>query len=649
MVKSPKKLALIGLDAPISKTLFRLAKEGKLPNFAKLIEEGVFAENCLVPFPTITPPNWTTIVTGAWPGTHGITCFNVHLSGDPLDEIHQGFDTGDCRAEYIWNAAEAVGKKSIIMNYPSSWPPTIKDGIQIAGAGLSINEWRSGGGFGHNCTIANDQLFSIEEYPLANQVELEEASGWQNISIGDKALETPIELVYRDSEIKVEDEKRWYLLVQVADGKYDRVTLAKTKDGKDVICSLKVGEWSDHIYEDFKTEKGVKKVAFRVKLIELSPEADKLRLYFTPLCQLDGWSYPEEVAAKIESKEGLPIPELPMTQFHLEWIDLTTFVEVIEFQNKWYADAATYLMKNYDWDLFFMHAHCPDWSYHAFIDELDPTTCKDKSRLDEYLAAEARFYESLDKMLGQMLEVLGEDTLIIIPSDHGAIPTKHIFNSGKILREAGLTVYRENPETGEEEIDWSRTKAVCQRSVYIYINLKGRDPDGIVEPGEGYERLRTEIIKLLYDYTDPETGEKPISLALRKEDARMIGLYSDRVGDIIYSITSNYGGSTGGCHGMQLPTAEYGVGSLRGLLIMKGPNIKKGCILKRNIRLTDIVPTVCYMMDIPIPKDAEGAIIYQAMEDPNFKLKEYETLKKNYERLKNAYEKGIALTHSYNK
>jgi len=128
------KVMVIGLDAPIAPRVYDYAKEGKLPVMAKLIENGVYAENCLVPFPTITPPNWTTIVTGASIGTHGITCFNVHIPGDPLNVTHQGFDTADCQAEYIWNAAEKVGKKSIIFNYPSTWPPTIKEGIQIAGA-----------------------------------------------------------------------------------------------------------------------------------------------------------------------------------------------------------------------------------------------------------------------------------------------------------------------------------------------------------------------------------------------------------------------------------------------------------------------------------------------------------------------------------
>jgi len=61
-------------------------KEGHLPAFRKLMEGGVVANNCLVPLPTITPPNWASIATGAWPGTHQVTDFNVHVPGSPLDD-----------------------------------------------------------------------------------------------------------------------------------------------------------------------------------------------------------------------------------------------------------------------------------------------------------------------------------------------------------------------------------------------------------------------------------------------------------------------------------------------------------------------------------------------------------------------------------
>jgi hypothetical protein len=183
---------------------------------------------------------------------------------------------------------------------------------------------------------------------------------------------------------------------------------------------------------------------------------------------------------------------------------------------------------------------------------------------------------------------------------------------------------------------------VPQRSCYIYVNLKGRDPEGIVEPNE-YDRVVDQVIKALYEYTDPETGLKPVLLALRREDARIMGLYGDRVGDVIYVLRPEFGGQ----HGPFLPTATYGIGGLRGLLIMAGPGFKKGVKISRNVWLTDIVPTVCYLMELPIPKDAEGGVMYQALEDPNLKTRELKDLRERYNRLKAAVEAEMRLTHTY--
>ena len=81
------KTLIIGLDAAVAQRVYRLAEAGSLPHLRRLMERGVHAPHCLVPFPTITPPNWTTIATGAWPGTHGITDYYLHRTGDPLDRL----------------------------------------------------------------------------------------------------------------------------------------------------------------------------------------------------------------------------------------------------------------------------------------------------------------------------------------------------------------------------------------------------------------------------------------------------------------------------------------------------------------------------------------------------------------------------------
>ena len=116
MAKKPDKAIIIGVDAPIVPRLYRFCKEGHLPTINKLfLEQGVWAQNCMVPLPTITPPNWAAIATGASPSTNKIMDFNLHVPGDDLDKVHQGLFSDDVQAETLYEAIARVGKKSILL------------------------------------------------------------------------------------------------------------------------------------------------------------------------------------------------------------------------------------------------------------------------------------------------------------------------------------------------------------------------------------------------------------------------------------------------------------------------------------------------------------------------------------------------------
>ncbi|MCX6002342.1 MAG: hypothetical protein NTY79_07410 [Chloroflexi bacterium] len=180
----------------------------------------------------------------------------------------------------------------------------------------------------------------------------------------------------------------------------------------------------------------------------------------------------------------------------------------------------------------------------------------------------------------------------------------------------------------------SKSKCFPQRELYVYINLKGRDPEGIVDPKD-YKEVQQQIIDALLTYVDPKTGKRPVSLALSKQDARIMGLYGDWVGDVIYAVYPWVAGQ----HGNILPTAEWGIGSLKGLLTFTGPGIKKGYRMERTCNLIDIVPTICYLMDLPLPSTTEGAVLYQAFKNPNFKPDEITKLKEGLVRMELALQR----------
>lgn len=645
-----EKCIVIGWDAPTVKSIKKYVEEGVMPNTERLIKEGVRGENCLVPHPTITPPNWTTIVTGSWPGTHQIICFNL-LEENTLEKSYQAFLKDDCKAEYIWEAAERIGKKTILLNYPSTWPEAVKNGIQIGGAGLGINEDSTQTKYGKGVihSVSADLLFTTEDLPAATPVEIKDARGWKNLPEGMNYKEAEIEIKFRKSD-DICEEGNWHLLLIDEGNGFYKVGVFREKDWEKPVAIVEKGKWSEKIYLEIKTNNGNKRIVFKIKLLDISPDGKNLKLYFTPLCNLEGWAFPPEITKELEKIEGLPIPSSFYQSNALGWIDIDTFSEMIEIQNTFLGATANYLLKNKEWDLFFMHAHCPDHFYHTFMNLLEPTNNKDEELRKKVEDAERRFYISLDKMVGRILDAIDEEkTMIIITSDHGAVPTEKVnhpkykpFNANDILKKRGLLCTEIDEETEIEKIIWEKTKAVCVLSCYVFINLKGKYHHGIVEEDE-YEKIQDEIIKAFYDYTDPLTGKKPIAFALKKQDARIIGLYGERVGDVIYGVNPEVSGE----HGRQLTTGEYGVGSMKGVFIVKGPGIKKGITLERTVWLTDIVPTICYALNLPVPEDCEGAVIYQIFEDPDFKRKEFEKMKKNYERIKKAIETEKFLTHNY--
>ncbi len=658
MANVPKKVAVIGLDCALPALIEKHVTEGHLPTFKKLIEGGVMADNCLVPYPTITPPNWASIATGTWPGTHGITDFHVHNPGTtPYNwNTVQAFSSERCKAEYLWDAADKAGKKCIVFNYPGSWPSKMKNGIMVGGSGLSVGENRDGLiGMSGRENLCSNLLITTGIYPQAIRSTFKAAEGWANLPNKEiEPLELEAKMHFRDAVVKPA-ETTWYVLArQSGDNGYDRVTLSPTKDFKDVFCTIAVGEWSPRITTFIKMQDGTEKEAFfRCKLVELSDDAENLRLYVSAIGTTSGWSNPPEVASQIQSETGIIGHLGGILGYALEWYDLDTFVEINDYYTKWLADAAAALLSKNVWDLFFMHAHSPDWAYHMILTEMDPALTKDEAKRKAAWDAHLRIYEAQDRMLAQLIESCDKDTLFILVSDHGAVPDGPPFDPFKILVPAGLTVLEEQQDLsavpvtsraeglmaeirmGFQKPDVNKSKCFPQRTMYIYVNLKGRDPEGVVEP-QDYQKVQQQIIDALLSYVDPNTGKRPVALALSKQDARILGLYGDGVGDVIYAIYPWYSGQ----HGNILPAAEWGIGSLKALLTLTGPGIRKGYRLERTCNLVDIVPTICYLMDLPLPAQTEGAILYQAFKNSDFKSDEVAKLKAGLARMETALQRG---------
>ena len=177
-----------------------------------------------------------------------------------------------------------------------------------------------------------------------------------------------------------------------------------------------------------------------------------------------------------------------------------------------------------------------------------------------------------------------------------------------VMKELGYTVLQKD-ENGNDlrEIDWSKTKAVASRGNHIYINLKGRDAHGIVDPEDKYE-LEKEIISALYNYR--LDGKRVINIALRNKDAALLGVSGDECGDIIYWVEEGHNR----VHGDSLSTTQgYNDTSVSPIFVAAGQGIKEGFVPELTLRQIDFAPTLAVLGGVRMPRQCEGAPMYSLL------------------------------------
>ena len=117
------KVAVLGVDAMDPRLTRKYIDMGIMPNTKKILEMGAARQDLMLlgALPTVTPPQWTTLATGAYPETHGITAF--YRQGGDLDMVNLNFDSTNCHAEQLWNVTAEAGKKTLVWHWPgSAWP-----------------------------------------------------------------------------------------------------------------------------------------------------------------------------------------------------------------------------------------------------------------------------------------------------------------------------------------------------------------------------------------------------------------------------------------------------------------------------------------------------------------------------------------------
>ena len=199
---------------------------------------------------------------------------------------------------------------------------------------------------------------------------------------------------------------------------YDRVRLCRSKDAARPIAdpwgwgSGATGGWIPS-----RSTAGKVSGYVRAKLITLTPEADAFELFIPQIWPPDGYTKPASVAGEIDRHVGNFLQNPGRDALGL--IDDSTYFELLEFHHQRLADVAEYLAGSRDWDLLMTETHASDYTSHFFLRAADPHSGAPAAVQRRCREGVERTYASIDRWIGRLRRLAGDDTAFFVVSDHG--------------------------------------------------------------------------------------------------------------------------------------------------------------------------------------------------------------------------------------
>ena len=663
-----RKVFVMGIDGLDARLTKQYLDEGIMPNLKKFLERGSARADVQMigGHPTVTPPMWTTLGTGASPYVHGVNDF--YKAGPVVGQVEYNFDSRNCKAEPLWNVTAEAGLKTLVWHWPgSSWPPTsdnenlyVVDGTQPEGVNCGNAEVDP-----EKLLIASSETPEVKyRVKAASDTEVpcyisgmdfdEEGkynaldtvyhnSGKERVQMAElpDLSEVPFDIAY--SPIKAAEGwskevgsakemtmlasgglvRRPCLIVANKDGVYDTVEIYKNKKAEEPIAVLKNGEYfKDYVDEVITGDEGAKVMSNRnMRILEMHPDGNYVKMWISFAMDIanDVLWHPKTLHKEIIEHVGYPQP-ICLAGGHDEQLIADCMRATWDVSGDWNSDAIKYLARNHGFKMIFSHFHNVDLQGHmlvAFLKNGSKLPAETVQRLFKEV------YIQTDRYIGQYLELLDEGWDIIIVSDHGQVCPEHHISplmaasaiDGRKFVERGYTVLKKD-ENGNNlpEVDWAKTKAVLWLTGEVWINLKGRDfhdgIEGIVDPADQYE-LEEQIMTDLYKQVSDVTGHRVVSLALRNREAVLLGMGGPNVGDIIFYNAEGYTFD----HCDELSTTYGACGtSVMSVFAAAGPGIKENYATERVIKHVDVVPTIATLLGVRMPNECEGAPVYQIFE-----------------------------------
>jgi predicted AlkP superfamily phosphohydrolase/phosphomutase len=278
--------------------------------------------------------------------------------------------------------------------------------------------------------------------------------------------------------------------------------------------------------------------------------------------------------------------------------------ELFEMTEKRF-DVAEYLAKTKPWEFFMMHEIGFDRLHHAFWKFFDPKHPKYVMG-NEYEGIDMEYYSMVDRRIGRLVPIFGEDCTTFVVSDHGSKAMMGGFCVNQWLEREGYLAFKKRPteptDLDKAEIDWSRTKAWGWGGYYarIFFNVKGREAQGIVEPSslEEEKKRLSERISKIKDHT---------GRTMRNWTTEPIKLYGTAIGDkpdlmVYFDDLSWRSAGTVGHDSLYLFENDTGpddsVHSMDGVFMMHRPGRDLGGREVKGMRVEEMAPTLLSLLGI---------------------------------------------------
>ncbi len=605
--------------------VFRWANEGKLPHIKALMDRGSYGYS-IPAFPSHTPANFATLLTGSLPHTHGVADGPMHAEGHPLDHPSiSGFSSSARKVPAIWSMLEGAGKSVFLLSVPGSTPPELgPGGITVRG------RW---GGWGPElppvifekasperqlAMARSAKLFLVGE-ELTRFVAAVPSPAWPSAPPSDSP---PVEIDLTDAGAPL-----YGLLIDpTGDGHKGYDHLALSRDRTTILATLQTGEWSAWSPTTARWKDLDVATNERVEVIRLGDDGFfRIRVLFDGLNRLT--TEPPTVADTLRATAGPMVDFVDSYPAQLVYYpeDKTAFLSEAQQSLDWHARAVDAVYTTFKPDVFIHCIYTPNQMMTSrwWMGFLDPSS-RHYGEIDEPARAKLwdemlAMYRSIDDQIGRAVADTGPDTLIVLSSDHGAIPLNRWVRLNNLFAQNGWLAITTDPQTGAPVVDWAHSKVVFLNSYHVYIDPAGLGGDWHRARGPAYESLRSAVIAAIGALKDGDVA--PAARITRWEDAdKDLQLPVDRVGDLVVTNEAGYAWN----EELTPDRAIFGEPQVTGYkqavspettpglwtpLIVVGPGIRANHRIDQPIHAIDQLPTILRAMGQDIPTQVEGKAV----------------------------------------